>query len=189
MKHSKSVQHLQSIHIQDEYGTPRDLFEKICQKYNIYPQIDICASDTNHVVDNYITKEQNCLNYDITKDFFMNPPYSKISMFMEFAYNQHIKNNVLCIILTYSKTGTKWWHQFVQDKADHIEFQKGRINFLNENGNQTKNPAPYDSAWIIFKKKLNEKFDFKTKQVKTRTITQIREHDRKTKNRKTDESA
>jgi len=105
----------------------------MCKKYNIYPQIDICASDTNHVIDNYITKEQNCLdkNYDITKDFFMNPPYSKISMFMEFAYNQHLKNNVSCIILIYSKTGTKWWHQFVQDKTNHVDFIQEKIITTN----------------------------------------------------------
>jgi hypothetical protein len=54
---SKSIQHLNSIHIQDEYGTPKQLFQQICQKYNIWPQIDICASHTNHVIDNYITKK------------------------------------------------------------------------------------------------------------------------------------
>jgi len=83
----------------------------------------------------------------------MNPPYSRISEFMEFAYDQHKKNNVSCLILTYSKTGTRWWHRYVQGIADHVEFQKGRISFLDEYGNQTKNTAPYDSAWIVFEKK------------------------------------
>jgi DNA N-6-adenine-methyltransferase (Dam) len=82
----------------------------------------------------------------------MNPPYSKISEFMEFAYNQHKRNDVSCLILTYSKTGTKWWYKYVQGLADNVEFHKGRINFLDENGNQTKYTAPYDSAWIISKK-------------------------------------
>ncbi|WP_316505556.1 DNA N-6-adenine-methyltransferase [Nitrosopumilus sp.] len=150
---SKSVQHLHSINIQDEYGTPKELFHNICKKYDICPQIDICASKTNHVLTNYITKEQNCFNYSITQDFFMNPPYSRISEFMEFAYEQHKKNNVSCLILTYSKTGTRWWHQYVQGIANHVDFQKGRISFFNEYGYLTKHSAPYDSAWIIFKKK------------------------------------
>ncbi len=150
---SRSVQHLHSINVQNEYGTPKELFQKICQKYNIFPQIDICASHANHVVPNYITKEQNCFNYSIKQDFFMNPPYSKISEFMEFAYSQHLKNNISCIILTYSKTGTKWWHKYVQGVADHVEFQKGRICFLDENGYSTRHCAPYDSVWIIFEKK------------------------------------
>ena len=150
---SRSVQHLGSINVQDEYGTPKELFQSICKKYDIYPEIDICASDTNHVVSNYITKEQNCFNHNITKDFFMNPPYSKVSEFMEFAYSQHVKNNLSCIILTYSKTGTRWWHRYVQGMADHVNFQKGRIKFLDEYGHSTKHCAPYDSVWIIFKKK------------------------------------
>ena len=153
---SRSVQHLGSINVQDEYGTPKELFQKICKKYDIYPEIDICASDMNHVVSNYITKEQNCFNYNITEDFFMNPPYSKVSEFMEFAYSQHVKNNVSCIILTYSKTGTRWWHKYVQGIADHVEFQKGRIRFLDENGITTKNCAPYSSVWIVFDKKQDE---------------------------------
>lgn len=154
---SRSVQHLGSINIQDEYGTPKELFQNICKKYDVYPQIDICASHVNHVVDNYITKEQNCFNYTITKNFFMNPPYSKVSDFMEFAYDQHLKNNVSCVILTYSKTGTRWWHKYVQGIADHVEFQKGRISFLDGNGHSTKHYAPYDSAWIVFKKETNKK--------------------------------
>ncbi|WP_316504771.1 DNA N-6-adenine-methyltransferase [Nitrosopumilus sp.] len=150
---SRSVQHLHSINVQDEYGTPKELFQNICKKYQIYPQIDICASHINHVLPNYITKEQNCFNYEIKQDFFMNPPYSRVSEFMEFAYSQHIKHNVSCLILTYSKTGTKWWHKYVQDKADNVEFQKGRISFLDENGNRTKHCAPYDSVWIVLKRK------------------------------------
>jgi len=153
---SKSVQHLHSINIQDEYGTPKNLYENICKKYDIWPQIDACASEINHILPNYITKEQNCFNYSITKDFFMNPPYSRVSEFMEFAYEQHKKNNVSCIILTYSKTGTRWWHKYIQGIADHVDFQKGRISFLDENGHSTKHCAPYDSAWIIFKRKLDK---------------------------------
>jgi len=154
-RRNKSVQHLKSISIQDEYGTPKELFQTICKKYNLHPQIDICASKTNHVLPNYITKQQNCFNYEIKQDFFMNPPYSKVSEFMAFAYEQHKKNNVSCLILTYSKTGTKWWHKYVQGIADHVEFQKGRISFLDENSYRTKHCAPYDSAWIVFKKKPN----------------------------------
>jgi len=150
---SRSIQHLHSINVQDEYGTPKQLFQNICKKYNIYPQIDVCASHTNHVVPNYITKEQNCFGHSIKHDFFMNPPYSKVSEFMEFAYEQHNKNNVSCILLTYSKTGTRWWHKYVQEIADHVDFQKGRIKFLDEHGNTTKHYAPYDSVWIVYKKK------------------------------------
>ncbi len=84
----------------------------------------------------------------------MNPLYSRVSEFMEFACEQHNKNNVSCIFLTYSKTGTRWWHKYVQGIATHVDFQKGRIRFSDENGNATKHYAPYDSVWIVFKKKM-----------------------------------
>jgi len=147
----RSIQHLHSINVQDEYGTPKELFQNICKKYDIYPQIDICASHANHVLSNYITKEQNCFDYSITQDFFMNPPYSQVSEFMEFAYLQHKTNNVSCLVLTYSKTDTIWWHKFVENKSS-VHFIKGRIRFLDESGIPTCNVAPYPSCWIVFTK-------------------------------------
>jgi len=56
------------------------------------------------------------------------------------------------MILAYAKTDTRWWHSFVENRAE-THFVKGRIKFLDAKGYQTKLPAPYPSVWIIYRRK------------------------------------
>lgn len=171
---SKALQHLHTINIQDEYGTDPDILKNACKKFQIFPKIDVCTNLANKKFSRFFTKSDDALSKKWDDDFYMNPPYSIISDFMEYAYLQHISNNVSGLILTYSKTDTKWWHRFVEGKAE-VHFIEGRLRFLNENGkiprwckkckintevlicencgNRTSiNSAPYPSCWIIYRK-------------------------------------
>ena len=56
---SKSVQHLESIKVNDEYGTPHFLFLENCLKFDCSPAVDYFASDKNHVLDKYYTKKDD----------------------------------------------------------------------------------------------------------------------------------
>lgn len=147
---SRAITILQIIKKHDEYGTPKELFYQACLKYKINPLVDVCASKYNHVLPNYITKEQNSLGFEWNFDFFLNPPYSEVKTFVGHAYKSFLKYNVNALILTYAKTDTKFWHQFVEGKAE-THFIEGRIKFLNEFGLPTKNSAPYPSCWIIYR--------------------------------------
>ncbi len=149
---SKSLNHLKQININDEYGTPYGLFRMACEEYNVRPRIDICGSKANYVTNEYCDEETNCFTKEFNVDFFMNPPYSKVSEFMKFAYDQHKSHNVDVLILVYAKTDTKWWHEYVEGQAE-IHFVKGRIKFNDDTGKPTKHSAPYPSVWIIYRKK------------------------------------
>ena len=95
---------------------------------------------------------------------------------MQKAYEQHKKYNVNALILVFAKTGVKWWHKYVEDKAE-VHFLEGRIRFLL-NGIEPryctkckirfakeishcekcyrkigKSSPTYASAWVIFRKK------------------------------------
>jgi len=174
---SKALQHLGDIHIQDEYGTPLTLFYEKCREYNIRPILDVAASKINHVCKSYFTKADDALTLNWDVDFYMNPPYSQVAKFIKYAYEQHKKFNVNGLILTYAKTDTKWWHEYIEKKAE-IHFIKGRVKFFDENGKIKKycsnckvsfsgidicprcdgelreNCAPYPSCFIIYRKKL-----------------------------------
>jgi len=69
---------------------------------------------------------------------------------MKKAYESHIKHNVTGLILVYAKTDTRWWHEFVENKAE-VHFIKGRVKFYLD-GQISKNSAPYPSCWIIYRK-------------------------------------
>jgi len=148
---ARSVQHLQSITVQDEYGTPKGHLRKAMLDYDVLPFLDVCASSENAQFGTWYTIQDDALTQQWTLDFFMNPPYSKVKQFMKYAYDQHLKHNVTGLCLTYAKTDTIWWHEFVENKAE-VHFIKGRVKFLRD-GLVTAHPAPYPSVWIIFRKK------------------------------------
>jgi len=149
---SKAVKHLANIKINDEYGTPLFLFLEACGKYNCTPKVDYFASDVNHVCDKYYTKSDDAFSIPFKEDGFINCPYSMIGKVMQKAYEEHMANNVELMILAYAKTDTRWWHSFVENRAE-THFVKGRIKFLDAKGKPTKLPAPYPSVWIIYRRK------------------------------------
>lgn len=151
-KNPKAVQHLHSITINDEWGTESEIYFYGLNISKITPKLDVCATDDNAVLDNYFTKKQNGLLQEWNQDFFMNPPYSEITLWMEKAYNEHKKHNVNGLILVYAKTDTKWWHKYVEGIAE-VHFIKGRLKFVTPEGELSKNSAPYPSCWIIYRRK------------------------------------
>ena len=158
---SKSVKHLAIIKSDDEhdeYGTPLfsskplQSFNDACDTLGCTPVVDYFASDKLHVCKKYYTKSDDSFSKSWTENGFINPPYSIIKKVMKKAYEEHLANNIELMILCYAKTETNWWWDFVQDKAE-VHFIKGRMRFLDANGNQTKLSAPYGSAWVIYRPK------------------------------------
>lgn len=183
----RSVKNHDSVEIDDEYGTPKVFgkkgneitFHELCKKIGMQPKLDVCGSKENHVVDNYITEKMDTLKRDWSMDWFMNPPYSKVRQFMEYAWKQHRKWNTNGLILVYAKTDTDWWHNWVESKVyDTIynpnaprlsngmnevtrHFIDKRLHFIKD-GKQTKNSAPYPSVWVCYWKD-NSTTTFQTK--------------------------
>ena len=174
---SKSQHHQTIVNVNNSWETPPHILEEAMKKYDIYPTLDVCATFENNKCNRYLDEELNAFNVQWDEDFFMNPPYSEINKWMERAYLQHVKHNVNALVLVFAKTSTKWWHQWVENKAE-IHFQKGRIRFLlhgveprycvsckirwNKEIDHCekcyskigKSSPTYDSAWLVFRKNM-----------------------------------
>lgn len=179
-KQSKSVEHLKSINIDDHWETRFTDLQDAIKKYKVNPIIDVFASSENHKCIKYFSEENSAFENKVDEDAFANPPYSIIDQVMKFLYYQHLNYNKNIMILTYNKTDTKWWHSYVEDRAE-VHFVKGRMKFeingiiprwckhcktrfienidycsncsLFEPIRLSKNSAPYPSCWIIYRKK------------------------------------
>lgn len=154
---SKSVRHLGVIGKHDHWETPRNLFIERCVDFHIQPELDVCATKDTTKCDHYfgpdhkMKKNRDALKINWTMDFFMNCPYTEVDEFMDYAFDQIWKHRVNALILTYSKTDTKWWHRHIENNPlVKVHFQKGRIKFL-ENGEVSANSAPYPSVWLVVK--------------------------------------
>lgn len=128
----------------DMWATPQDFFDKYNREFNF--QIDVCATQDNAKCKEYFTEEQDGLSLEWTGICWMNPPYGReIKHWIKKAYDSSVQNDATIVCLVPSRTDTKWWHDYVM-KASRIDFIKGRLKF-----GDSKNPAPFPSAVVIFK--------------------------------------
>lgn len=147
-----AVRHLQAIGKNDRWVTPQDLFDTACTEFGVYPKLDVCAEFNSAKCKKYITPEQDALKEQWGVDFFMNPPYSKIQQWMSYADSMQVFHNVNALILTFAKTDTAWWHDFVENRPRcKVKFVRGRIHFFEpDTGRESRNGAPYPSCWIAW---------------------------------------
>lgn len=116
----------------DEAGTPQWLFDHY---YGIYRfTIDVCASDENHKLPRYWTKEEDALSKSWAGEVcWMNPPYSAkwIKRFVAKAFAEACDGAVV-VGLFPASTGTRWWKAFCvpnEDCQTSVDIGLGRIQF------------------------------------------------------------
>lgn len=81
------------------------------------------------------------------KRVFCNPPYGPgIGNWLKRGFDAEI-----AVYLLPARTDTKWFHEIVLSKATEIRFIKGRLYFVDQNGN-AEGRAPFPSMIVVFKK-------------------------------------
>lgn len=120
-------------HASDDWATPKKLYDYFMD--NGY--IDPCP----------LKAIFDCFSIDYRKNskFFINPPYSNINHFVDFAFYQLDKNNADCVVfLVPSRTDTRWFQRLLKRGGCDFYFIKGRLHF-----NDSKNSAPFPSVLIV----------------------------------------
>ena len=124
-----------------EWETPDELFNKLNSEFGF--EVDVCATKENRKCDKYWTIKDDGLSKNWNKyRCWCNPPYGReIGKWIEKA---SLSEN-LVVMLIPSRTDTKWFHNYIYNKAE-IRFIKGRIRF-----GDSVNSAPFPSMIVIFK--------------------------------------
>jgi site-specific DNA-methyltransferase (adenine-specific) len=128
-----------------EWETPIELFNELDKEFIF--TLDPCSTKDNHKCMDYFTKEDDGLNKDWNyNNVFMNPPYGRnvIDKWIKKAYEESLKDNCVVVALLPVRTDTKWFHDYIIDKAE-IRFLKGRLKFSN-----SKDCAPFPSMIVIW---------------------------------------
>lgn len=130
-----------------DWETPQDFFDKLNKKFKF--DLDACASDENHKLDNYFTELDNSLEQEWGGNVFINPPYGRaMHNFVEKAYQEHLRDvDRFIVMLIPARTDTTYWHNFIQDKAT-IKFLRGRLKF--EVDGVATDAAPFPSALVVY---------------------------------------
>ena len=129
----------------DQWATPQCLFDELNKEFNF--TLDPCADEYNHKCSKYFTKEEDGLSQDWSGEtVFCNPPYGReTGKWVKKCYEESQKDNTLCVMLIPARTDTRWFHDYIYNKAE-IRFIKGRLKFGNSN-----NSAPFPSMILVFK--------------------------------------
>ena len=125
----------------DNWATPQWLFDELNKEFSF--TIDVCANSDNAKCRRYYTKAQDGLKQNWGgENVFCNPPYGReISKWVKKAS----ESNTLVVMLLPARTDTKWFHEYIYNKAE-VRFLKGRLKFGN-----SENSAPFPSMIVIFK--------------------------------------
>lgn len=129
----------------NEWETPQDLFDKLNAEFNF--TLDPCATRENAKCDKYYTIEDDGLSKNwFFEHIFMNPPYGReVGKWVKKAFENRYESVIVGLIP--ARTDTKYWHDYIQDKAE-VRFIRGRVYFIN---NGKTGPAPFPSAIVIWR--------------------------------------
>lgn len=137
-------------------GTPPDLFATLDAVYDF--QLDAPATDPSALCARYFTPAEDGLAQDWShyRRVWLNPPYGRtIGRWMEKAYRESRKGClVLCLVP--ARTDTRWWHDWVRDKA-MVSFLKGRLRYVrhDDRRNGPGSTAPFPSALLRYEPPLD----------------------------------
>jgi phage N-6-adenine-methyltransferase len=131
----------------DLWSTPQDFFDKLDAEFHF--RTDVCATAGNAKCRRFFTKETDGLAQQWSGVCWMNPPYGReIGRWMQKAYESSLAGaTVVCLVP--SRTDTSWF----QDHAmkGEVRFVRGRLKFGGHS-----NAAPFPSAIVIFRKRIDE---------------------------------
>ena len=128
----------------DLWATPQDYFDSVAKEFPF--TVDVCALPENAKCEKFFSPEDDGLSKKWEGVCWMNPPYGRvIGKWVKKAYIS-AKEGATVVALLPARTDTKWFHEYIYDKAE-IRFIRGRLRFGG-----SENPAPFPSILVIWKK-------------------------------------
>lgn len=129
----------------DMWSTPQYLFDSLNKEFHF--TLDPCATSSNAKCKRYYTKDDDGLGKDWSGEIvFCNPPYGReLAKWVEKSFLESKKKNTKVVMLIPARTDTRWFHDFIYNKASEIRFIRGRIKF-----GCAKYNAPFPSMVVVF---------------------------------------
>lgn len=115
-----------------EYSTPSFIVSPLVKEFNL--QIDVCASENNHKLPKYFTKEDDAFSKSWDGNCWMNPPFDRnLGKWVRKAHKETYRDNEINgtkVCLFPMRANTQWWSDVCKDSE--IRFINGEVNFNNE---------------------------------------------------------
>ena len=116
--------------------TPKNIWNELKKEFNF--TIDLCASNKNHLLPRYYTKEDDCLKQDWSGEVgYLHPMFDiHIGKFVEKAFN----SKGVFVMLLPASTHTRYFHKFIYTNSNaevrFLEKPNKGFRFLNDDGSE-----------------------------------------------------
>lgn len=131
---------------QDCWATPPEFFERLARRFDF--KLDACAQDWSAKCPEWYSEQDDGLALPWQSWTWCNPPYSKVSDWLQKAHREATLGNS-SVILMFARTDTRAFHQWAL-KASEIVFLKGRLKFIDPSTHKPGLTAPSPSMLVIF---------------------------------------
>ena len=129
----------------EEWPTPQSFFSDLHREFGF--TLDPCATRQNAKCPNYFTKAQDGLAQNWEGHVvFCNPPYGRDMGKWARKCWEAAEAGATVVLLAHARTDTRWFHDWVYNKATEIRFVKGRLKF-----GDSKNSAPFPSLVAVYR--------------------------------------
>ncbi len=119
----------------DDRATTWEDFEPINRRFSF--TIDVAASADNAKLPKFYTRADDGLAKSWEGErVWCNPPYSVIPPWIEKAWAEHERAEVIAMLLPSNRTEQRWWQDMIEPKRDRpgspltVEFLPGRLRFI-----------------------------------------------------------
>ena len=119
----------------NDFWTPKEVFDALNERFGPF-EVDLAASDENHLVDNFFTIDDNALEMEWDGVAWCNPPYVKqedktsLRDWVAKARESVIEGDadrIVMLIPAYTSNG--YWHTEIFPYASHLVFFRYRLDF------------------------------------------------------------
>jgi phage N-6-adenine-methyltransferase len=136
----------------EDFRTPQNFFDGVNDLEGPF-DLDVCRSAANTKCDAYIDRKQNSLLRDWFGSVWCNPPYSDPKKWFEKAIRELDENRCSKVtFLVHLDTSTRWFHDYVLERAAAIYFVKGRLKFSGPHSDP-KQSSPRASVVVVMTKR------------------------------------
>lgn len=144
----------------DTWRTPESFYGAIADRQGGI-DLDPCAApdstigDVNYTIapdpDHEDIKHQDGLAVPWFGTVFVNPPFSYKGDWLEKAVAEYDAGHTdLIVVVVPDSTDTKsWWHEYIAGVADYVWFRRGRLAYVDEDGERAGSPT-FGTALAIY---------------------------------------
>ena len=140
------------LSLSDEWETPQNMFEWLCNKYNFYPDCDVACTEQNKKCILWMDKESDGLFQSWHDRNWCNPPHSETEKWVKKACHEFLTDDSeTMMIIPANSMGTSYAECCIEPHAEyHPIFERPR--FLRDG--KEKDPARNSYFVVIWRKRI-----------------------------------